>query len=137
MGKVLGKQASKRLLGGDAEIQIKLTPEINQDRPGLQLVPEVERIQADGSLGELLRSGSLGAAIREKIKSAILSASQKGTDLAATLPPVVQGYVALEDAAFKDSGGGGLLVALSGNARITEEQVPLLARQVKVRIASR
>ena len=135
--KVLGKQAAKKVLGGDAQVQIKLTPEIDKDSTELQLVPEVGEIQADGSLGELLRSGALGETIREKIRSSILSALHKGTNLAATLPPAVQGYVTIQNAEFKDAGEGNLLVVLAGEARITQEQMKLLSDQVKERLASR
>ena len=134
--KLLGKQAAKRVLGGDAQIQIKLTPAIDKDSTELQLVPEVGEIQADGSLGELLRSGALGDALREKIRNSILSALHKGTNLGATLPPAVQGYVTIQNAEFKDAGDGRLLVVLDGEARLTQEQVKLLSDQVKERLAS-
>jgi hypothetical protein len=135
--KVLGKQAAKKILGGDAQVPIKLTPEIEKDSTELQLVPEVGDIQADGSLGEVLRSGALGETIREKVRSSILSALNKGTNLSATLPPAVQGYVTIQNAEFKDGGDGSLLVVLDGEARITQEQVKLLSDQVKERLASR
>ena len=135
--KVLGKQAARKLIGGDAQVQIKLTPAVAEDGTGLQLVPELGQIQADGSLGELLRSGMLGQTIREKIQSSMLSALQKGTNLGATLPPAVQGYVAIQNAQFKDAGDGRLLVVLNGEAHITQEQVRLLSAQVKERLASR
>jgi hypothetical protein len=134
--KLLGKQVAKRVLGGDAQIQIKLTPAIDTDSTELQLVPEVGEIQADGSLGELLRSGALGDALREKIRNSILSALHKGTNLGATLPQAVQGYVTIQNAEFKDAGDGRLLVVLDGEARITQEQVKLLSDQVKERLAS-
>ena len=134
--KVLGKQAAKKLLGGDAQIQIKLTPAIDKDSTELRLVPEVGEIQADGSLGELLRSGALGETIREKIRSSILSALNKGTNVGATLPPAVQGYVTIQSAEFKDGGDGSLLAVLDGEARITPEQVKLLSDQVKERLAA-
>ena len=135
--KVLGKQAAKKLLGGDAQIQIKLTPAIEKDSTELQLVPEVGDIQADGSLGEVLRSGALGETIREKVRSSIVSALNKGTNLSATLPPAVQGYVTIQNAEFKDGGNGSLMVVLEGEARITQEQVKLLSDQVKERLAAR
>jgi hypothetical protein len=135
--KVLGKQAAKKILGGDAQVPIKLTPEIKKDSTELQLVPEVGDIQADGSLGEVLRSGALGETIREKVRSSIVSALNKGTNLSATLPPAVQGYVTIQTAEFKDGGDGSLLVVLDGEARITQEQVKLLSDQVKERLAAR
>jgi hypothetical protein len=134
--KVLGKQAAKKLVEGDAQIQIKLTPTVDKDSTELRLVPEVGEIQADGSLGELLRSGALGETIREKIRSSILSALNKGTNVGATLPPAVQGYVTIQSAEFKDGGDGRLLAVLDGEARITQEQVKLLSDQVKERLAA-
>jgi hypothetical protein len=134
--KVLGKQAAKRILGGDAMVPIKLTPLIEKDSTELQLQPEVGEIQADGSLGELLRSGALGEALQEKVRTSILNALNKGTDLAATLPPAVQGYVTLRSAEFKDGGDGSLLALLDGEARITQEQMKQLSAEVKQRTAS-
>jgi hypothetical protein len=78
---------------------------------------------------------ALGETIRVKIRSSILSALHKGTNLAATLPPAVQGYVTIKNAEFKDAGDGNLLVVLDGEARITQEQVKLLSGQVKERLA--
>jgi hypothetical protein len=115
---------------------VKLTPGIQKDNTELRLVPEVGTIQADGSLGELLRSGALGDMIREKIRSAILSALQKSTNLSATLPPVVQGYVTLQNAEFQDEGSGRLAAVLDGEIHITKEQLQILSKQVKERIAA-
>jgi hypothetical protein len=134
--KVLGKQAAKKLIAGDAQVPIKLTPVIDKENTELQLQPEVGEIQADGSLGELLRSGALGETIREKVQSSILSALHKGTNLSATLPPAIQGYVTIQNAEFKDGGDGTLLIELDGEARITQEQVKLLSDQVKERVAA-
>jgi len=82
----------------------------------------------------LLRSGALGDAIREKVRTSIESALHKGTNLAATLPPAVQGYVTIQSAKFKDAGDGSLLVILDGEARITQDQVKQLSDQVKERL---
>lgn len=131
--KIFGKQQSKRLVAGNAIIPMTLTPAVEEDRTQLRLVPTVGQIQADGSLGELLRSGTLGQMLQEKIHKAILDAMQKGTDLSATLPPAVQGYATIENAQFKDAGSGRLLVLLSGNIQITNDQIQALAKQVKER----
>jgi hypothetical protein len=134
--KIFGKQQAKRLVSGNAVIQMTLTPAIEQDHTQLKLVAEVGPIQADGSLGELLRSGTLGDLLREKIRNAILSAMQKGTDLAATLPPAVQGYAKIKDARFKDGGNRRLLVLLDGEVQITNDQIQALAKQVKERVSA-
>jgi hypothetical protein len=135
--KAFGKQQAKRVVGGNAVIPVKLTPGVDENKTELRLVPEVGTIQADGSLGELLRSGTVGEMIREKIRSAILSAMQKGTNLGATLPPAAQGYATIDNAVFRDDGSGRLIVVLEGELRITKEQVQMLSKQVKERVAGR
>ena len=135
--KAFGKQQTKKLVAGNALIPLKLTPGVEQDNTELKLVPEVGTIQSDGSLGELLRSGTVGEMIQEKIRSSILSALQKGTSLGATLPPAVQGYVRIENVAFKDAGSGRLQVELDGQVRITKEQVEKLTEQVKERMGKK
>jgi hypothetical protein len=134
--KVFGKQQSKKLVGGNAVMQMKLTPAVGDDNTELRLVPEVGTIEADGSLGELLRSGSLGEMLREKIRKKILDALQKGTDLGATLPPAIQGSAKIKNAQFKDAGSGRLEVILDGELQITNEQIQTLSKQVKERVAS-
>ncbi len=135
--KVFGRQEAKRVVGGNAVMQMKLTPAVGEDNTELRLVPEFGPIEADGSLGELLRSGTLGDMLQEKIRKAILSALQKGTDLSATLPPAVQGYAKIKNAQFQDGGSGRLLVTLEGEIQITNEQIQALSQQVKERVASR
>jgi hypothetical protein len=117
-------------------IQMKLTPAVEDSNTELRLMPEVGPIDADGSLGELLRSGTLGEILRDKIRSAILSAMQKGTDLSTTLPPAVQGYATIQNAQFKNAGSRRLVVILNGQVQITNEQIQALSKQVKERIAS-
>jgi hypothetical protein len=135
--KVLGRQQAKRIIGGNAVMQMKLTPAVEEDNTELRLIPEVGPIQADGSLGEVLRSGTLGDRLREKIRKAVLSALQKGTDLSATLPPAVQGYAKITNAQFKDAGSGRLLVELDGEIQITNEQIQALSKQVKERVGAK
>lgn len=135
--KAFGKQQAKRVVAGNAVVAVKLTPGVEENNTALQLVPEVGSIQADGSLGELLRSGTVGEMLRDKIRSAILSAMQKGANLSATLPPAAQDYATIQNAAFRDAGAGRLIVVLDGQLRITREQVQILSRQVKERVAAR
>jgi hypothetical protein len=132
--KLLGKQEAKRLIGGNAVVQMRLTPSVGENHTELRLAAELGPIEADGSLGELLRTGNLGELLREKIQAAILSAVQKGLDLGAILPPVLQGSVTIQDARFRDAGSGRLLVALAGQVRITDEQVAMLAKELKDRL---
>jgi hypothetical protein len=134
---VVGKKQAKRVTSGNALVEMKLTPAVEANNSELRLVPDVGRIEADGSFGEFLRSGTLGDMLRDKIRSAILSTLQKATDLSATLPPALQGHARIQNAQFQDAGEGRLAVHLQGEFPVTEEQVEFLSDQVKQRIASR
>lgn len=131
--KVFGKEKSKTLVAGNATIQLKLTPVVGPNHTELSLEPEVGPIQANGSLGELLRSGSLGEMLREKIRSSVRSAMEKGTDLRAVIPPVAQNAVSIQSARFEDAGSGRLTVVLNGEIRITKDQIQQLSRELKER----
>ena len=134
--KAFGKKEAKRLVGGNAMIPLKLTPAVEADNTELRLVPEVGTIQADGSLGDLLRSGPVGEMIRDKIRAGILSAMQKGTNLSATLPPAAQEHAAIKNVEFKDAGAGRLKIVLYGEVRLTQEELQMLSTQVKERLAT-
>lgn len=128
--KALGRRIRERLVGGNGVIQIKFTPDV-QDRKTLRLVPEVESINANGSLGELLRSGSIGAMVRRKITRALLSAVEKGTDRSITLPPTIQDTAAIDTARFEDDGGGRLGVVLKGEVTISPQQIQTMKKQLE------
>jgi citrate lyase beta subunit len=123
---------TKKLVGGNGIIQMKFTPTV-EDRKTLQLVPEVESIQADGSLGELLKSGPIEAMVREKLTKALLSAMQKGTDRSLTLPPAVQNIAMIDRAQFEDENAG----RLQGEVAISPQQIQLLKNQLKGRMSAR
>jgi hypothetical protein len=134
---VLGKQEVKRLITGNAVMQLELTPAIDDDRTTLRLVPGVVSVQADGSLGELLRSGALGDILREKIRNAVVSAMQKGTDLGATLPSAAQGHATIQNAQFRNGGSDRLMVILIGEIQITDDQLQALSKQVNDSLPAR
>ena len=131
--KIFGKQQVKRLVGGNAIIPLTLTPAVDETNTELRLIPELGSIQADGSLGELLRSGGIAAAVQDKVQTAIQSAMQKAANLTATLPPVAQPYATIQSAAFQDAGAGRIVLILDGQLRITKEQAQQLAQQIKAR----
>ena len=134
--KVFGKQEAKRVVGGNAVMQLKLTPAVEENETELRLIPEVGPIQADGSLGELLRSGTLGEMLREKIRKAVLSALQKGTDLGVTLPPAAQGHAKITNAKFREAESQRLQVVLEGEIQFTDQQIQEFSRQLKERVAA-
>jgi hypothetical protein len=131
--KAFGKQQAKRLVAGNAVVPIRLTAAVEQNNTQLGLNPEVGAIQADGSLGELLRSGSLGEMIQEKIRDSILNAMQKGANLGATLPPAAQPYATIDSAQFQDAGAQHLAVELVGEIRVPRDQLQAVTRQLKSR----
>lgn len=130
--KAFGKQIVTRLAAGNASVPVKLTPAVEAN--AVRLVPEVGNIEADGSLGELLRSGPLGPALREKIRNALASSIQKSVNPGGTLPPAVQSLVTVQQAQFIDAGSGRLALVLGGELRITGEQVQLLMTQLRDRV---
>jgi hypothetical protein len=134
---VVGKKQAKRVISGNAVVEMKLTPAVEANNSELRLVSDVGRIEADGSLGDFLRSGTVADMLRDKIRSAILSTLQKGTDLSAILPPALHGHARIQNAQFQDASEGRLAVHLQGEFPVTEEQIEFLSDQVKQRIASR
>ncbi|MGH9535234.1 MAG: hypothetical protein ACRD2E_10270 [Terriglobales bacterium] len=120
--KLLGRQHAQKLIGGNAVLQVKLTPVIARDSSELRLVPRIGPIQADGSLGALLRSGDLGRRVRAKIQTSMASAMQKGTDFGLTLPPAIRSHLALQNAEFRPAGSEGLEAVVDGQVRITAQE---------------
>src|SRR6202021_2746310 len=59
--KLFGNEEVKRLVGGNATLQLKLTPSVGPNHTELQLKPELGPIQADGSLGGGRGFGKCGA----------------------------------------------------------------------------
>jgi len=122
--KALGKNMATRLVGGNAVLNVKLTPSISPD--GISIAADVQKIDADGSLGELLESGSFGTAIKEKIAKSIESSLRKGLDLKSTLPPQVASAAALRGARFASGPEGRLWFSLDGQVHISAAQLQSL-----------
>lgn len=130
--KAFGKQIVKKLIGGNGILRMRLTPVV-ENSDTVQLRAEVLSIDADGQLGEILRSGSFGAALQEKIRKSIVSAIDKSTRLTESLPPAVRSVAALRTVQFSDSGEGRLGLNLTGEALITGQQARELTDQLKPR----
>ena len=126
--KVFGKNVVKRLVGGNGVIAVGLTPSVEADR-AIRLQSEIESIQADGSLGEILRSGSLGPTLREKIRTTLASAMDKAK-LEASIPAELQPVAVIQSAQFADRAGR-LCLDLSGEVRISADQLRSLIDQRK------
>jgi hypothetical protein len=130
-----GRDTTNELAEGNATIDMKLTPAVGEDGT-LRLVPEMKHINADGLVGEMLRTGSLGENVRDKVTESILSAVRQGEDFKAMLPPAAQGYTALRQAQFEGLGSGRLTAVMKGDIRVPDEKVTALTTELKRRSPS-
>jgi hypothetical protein len=119
---------------GNATLEVKLTPAVDDDGK-LRLVAEIGRIDAEGLVGELLRSGSLGDTLRDKVAESVLVAVSEGGDFKAALPPAAQGNATLHQAHFEGTGAGRLIVVLEGEIRVPNEKVTALIGELQGRSA--
>jgi hypothetical protein len=118
--KAFGKEAVRRLAGGNAVVEAVLTPSIGEN--GIALAAEVRKIDADGSLGELLRSGPFGDSMREKMAAGMESAARKSANLKSVLPPEMESAASIRSVRFADGGAGRLRLEMSGEVRLGAEQ---------------
>jgi hypothetical protein len=130
--KAFGKELAKKLIGGNATLQVRLTPAV-EERRSVKLESSVVSIEADGTLGEALRSGSLGDSLREKIRSSLQSSLQKAVNLEAALPPALESVAAIRTVQFRDAGGGRLASDFLGEVKISGEQMHAVIDQMKGR----
>ena len=119
--KAFGKQIVKRLVGGHAVIEVNLTPAVQENN--ISIAADVRKMDADGSLGDVLRSSSLGDSIRDEISDSIESAIQKSADLKSTLPGSTEKAVTLQSIQFADGGAGRLWLTVGGEVRLSAEQL--------------
>ncbi len=147
--KAFGKEMVKRLVGGNAVVEVALTPSVGERQAGptpshapprpdggaggsrIAVGAQVRKIDADGSLGEALRSGSMGDSLRQKIAASIENAIRKSANLEAALPAQVESMANLQSVRFEDGGAGRLWLALAGEVRLTPEQFRDLAKAMK------
>jgi hypothetical protein len=114
----------------DGTFEVKLTPTIGQ-AAGLGIDTEISRIDAAGFLKNMLRSGDLGESLRQQIGAAVLDALRQSTSLKSALPPEYQKILNLQKAQFQNDGSNKLGFLLNGEMQLSDEQVKLLADQLK------
>jgi hypothetical protein len=124
-----GATAPVELMEGNGAITFKITPAMQKDGL-LTILTQTEKVEANGMLAEILRSGALGDEVRERVKGCILRALQNGLDLEAVLLPVQSDSGAIETAKFvRDSQAGTLDIALDGHLRLSDQQIAELGGQ--------
>jgi hypothetical protein len=132
---MLGRDDMNEVAEGNGTIGVKLTPAVAEDGT-LRLKAEMERVQADGLLGELLRSGSLGETLRDKIAASIVSILNQAGDFKAALPPGTRDFATLKRARFQDVGAGRLMAVMDGEIRVSNDQVAALTTALKQQSAT-
>ena len=130
-----GQENPMEVAAGEGTIEVKLTPSLEQ-KTGLGLVSEIGRVDAEGFLRDLLRSGDLGVTLRDQIAASLLSAMQKGTDLKAALPPAAQNSATLQKAQFQSAGADQLSLVLDGQIQLSDEQTKQFATQLQQRLSA-
>jgi hypothetical protein len=126
--KAFGKQIAKRVVGGHGVVEVNLTPSVEEN--DIAIAAEVRKVDADGSLGEVLRSGSFGDSLREKIAGSVESAIQKSADLKSALPAKLDSAITIETVQFADGGAGRLWLTIAGEVRLTAEQLRGVAKEL-------
>jgi hypothetical protein len=114
---------------GSGTIEVKLTPVVENGT--LRLRPEIGRVDAEGLVGDLLRSGSLGETVRDKVAESVLAVLLQGTDYKAMLPPTAQSSVVLQRVAFKGTGAGVLSAVVEGDIAVSNDKVSSLIGELK------
>ena len=82
-------------------------------------------------IGELLRSGSLGDAVRDAAVQSVLSAVRQGGDFKVNLPATAQGYATLRRAQFEGTGAGRVIAVLDGDIRVSNEKATALTSELR------
>lgn len=130
--KAFGKQNATRIVGGDAVVNVILTPRIEPPN-GIRVDAEVERIDADGSLGEILRSGTIGPMLRDKIRESLQRSIEKAMRLENVAPAQARPFVAIESVAFDDRGSGVLGLHLAARLAIPADQLSAVVEEFRNR----
>jgi hypothetical protein len=130
-----GRDTVNEMAEGNGTIEMKLTAAVAEDGT-LRLAPVVGRIDAEGLIGELLRSGSLGDAVRDAVAQSVLAAVRQGGDFKVNLPAAAQGYATLRRAQFEGTGAGRVIAVLDGEIRVSSEKATALTSELRGRSSS-
>jgi len=117
---------------GSGTVEVKLNLAVGKDGE-LRVEPKIARIEAEGLVGDLLRSGSLGDSLREKLGAALLAAARAGTDFKTILPAAAVGNVAVDEAEFQGTGAGRVIMVVHGEIRVSGEKAAALIGELKQR----
>jgi hypothetical protein len=117
---------AKKLVGSDATVHVVLDAVLDKSAAGEQTVrldARIGAIEADGPPGEMLRSGAVGTAVRDKIREAVLKVLQRSTNLEGVMTPQTRRFVTIQKIAFADGGFGRLALDMAGQLQVPAESV--------------
>lgn len=124
--------APKQLLSSDATVHVMMNPVLEKSAAGIQTVrldARIGALEADGPLGEMLRSGTVGSTVREKMREALLKVLQRSIDLDGVLMPQTRRFAAIQKIAFVDAGFGRLALDMAGHLQVPGESVSTVLEQ--------
>ncbi len=124
--------APKKLLGSDATVHVIVNPVLEKSAGGEQAVKidaRIGGIEADGPLGEMLRSGPVGSAVRDKMRDALLKVLQRSTSLDGVIKAETRRFVAIQKLVFVDAGFGRLALDMTGRLQVPGESVSTVLEQ--------
>ena len=90
------------------------------------MASEVQKIEADGSLGEVLQSGSLGDGREGEDRQQYRIVHSQGLDLKSTLPATAAAAATLRGAKFLRSAEGRLWFSVEGEVHLSAAQLQSL-----------
>jgi hypothetical protein len=128
----LGKGNPNEMVEGDGTIEIKLTPALGEGG-ALRLAPSIAHVDAQGRIGELLQSGSLGELVRDKVAESVLPIIQRSMDYKTMIPAAAQGELKLTHVQFEEAGAGKLNLVLDGDIQVPSDKVLSLTSELKAR----
>jgi hypothetical protein len=127
---MLGRESMNEIVEGNGTVEVKLAPAVSEDGT-LRLLAQIGRVDAEGLVGEMLRSGPVGEGLRDRIAESVLDIVREGCDFRAALPAGARGYATLRRAQFQGTGSGRLMVALNGDIRVPNENLAALTSELK------
>jgi hypothetical protein len=125
-----GRDGMNEIVEGNGTVEIQLTPAVAQDGT-LKLVARIGHVDAQGLIGDLLRSGSLGETIRDQTAETFASLMRQAGDFKTALPSGARSYATLRHAEFQGTGSGRLIVRLSGEIHVSNEELPALTGELQ------
>lgn len=122
--KAFHKDVAKKLAGGNGSVEVHLTPEV-RDGDTVRLTAVLGAIQADGSIGEMLRSPTFADALRDKIAKAL-----DKVQLETAIPPALRSAAHVEEVSFADAGGGRLMLRVRATVAIPARDANALLERI-------